>query len=140
MNRHKIQRDRYKIKEVFKSESTKRKIGKEKEIKNGEVLAKSRRVTDYITKSTPNSSDASIKNNNNTCSVAYASQSRSIDDSNMVSILKIIKSSKKYYAGVEAADPRGEIKNSKISLQFIIMQVFISFTNFSDSKCCNRSS
>lgn len=57
MDRHKTQINRHKTKELFKSGSAKRKIAKEKEKKNEEVLAKSRRMTDFIKKSnaTPSS-------------------------------------------------------------------------------------
>ena len=48
MDRHKIQTNRHKKKEEFKSGSAKRKIAKEKEKKNEEVIAKSRRMTDYM--------------------------------------------------------------------------------------------
>lgn len=50
MDRHKVQNNRHKKKEVFKSGSEKRKIAKEKEKKNEEVLSKSRRMTDFIVK------------------------------------------------------------------------------------------
>lgn len=70
MDRHKIQSNRHKTKEVFKSGNAKRKIAKEKEKKKAEVLAKSRRMTDYI---------------------ACNSHSQKVDDSNEVSTLKIIK-------------------------------------------------
>lgn len=50
MDRHKTQSNRHKTKEVFKSGSAKRKMAKEKGKKNEEVLAKSRRMTDFITK------------------------------------------------------------------------------------------
>lgn len=50
MDRHKTQTNRHKTKEAFKSGSAKRKMAKEKEKKNEEVLAKSRRMTDFLTK------------------------------------------------------------------------------------------
>lgn len=55
MNRHKIQINRHKKKEDFKSGSAKQKIAKDKAIKNEEVLAKSRRMTDFIKKCKPTS-------------------------------------------------------------------------------------
>lgn len=51
MDRHKTQSNRHKTKEVFKCGSEKRKMAKEKEKKNEQVLAKSRRMTEFITKS-----------------------------------------------------------------------------------------
>lgn len=50
MDRHKTQSNRDKTKEVFKSGNAKREMAKEKEKKNEVVLAKSRRLTDFITK------------------------------------------------------------------------------------------
>lgn len=67
MDRHKMQSNRHKTKEVFKSGSAKRKIAKEKEKKNEEVLAKSRRMTDFITKkcdATPSTSVSEVAENN----------------------------------------------------------------------------
>ena len=62
MDRHKTQTNRHKKKEEFKSGSTKRKIAEEKEKKNEEVIAKSRRMTDYIMKCKPTSSVAPENN------------------------------------------------------------------------------
>lgn len=89
MDRHKIQTNRHKKKEEFKSGSAKRKIAKEKEKKNEEVTAKSRRMTDYM-KFKPSSSAAPKNNDDDTRSPASPSQPQNFEDSEVVSSIKII--------------------------------------------------
>lgn len=91
MDRHKIQTNRHKKKEEFKSGSAKRKIAKEKQKKNEEVIAKSRRMTDYM-KSKPSCS-AVPKNYDNARSPACPNQAepQKFEDGEVVSSMKIIK-------------------------------------------------
>lgn len=90
MDRHKIQTNRHKKKEEFKSGSAKRKIAKEKEKKNEEVIAKSRRMTDYM-KFKPSSSAAPKNNDHETRSPTTSlSQPQNFEDGEVVSSIKII--------------------------------------------------
>lgn len=89
MDRHKIQINRHIKKEEFKSGSAKRKIAKEKEKKNEEVIAKSRRMTDYM-KFKPSSSAASQNIDDDTRSPASPSQPQNFEDGEVVSSIKII--------------------------------------------------
>lgn len=78
--------NRHKIKEVFKSGSSKRKIAKEKEKKNEEFLAKSCCMANYVIKSTITFSVALKINVDNTRSFACGSQSQNINYSEMINI------------------------------------------------------
>ena len=91
MDRHKIQINRHKKKEEFKSGSAKRKIAKEKQKKTEEVIAKSRRMTDYM-----NSKQSAVpKNNDNTRSPSPTcpnqTEPQKFEDGEVVSSITIIK-------------------------------------------------
>lgn len=88
MDRHKIQTNRHKKKEEFKSGSAKRKIAKEKEKKTEEFIAKSRRMTDYL-KFKPSTS-AAQENDDDTHLPASPSQPQNFEDGKVVSSIKII--------------------------------------------------
>jgi len=79
MDRHKIQLDRHKKKQEYKSGSYKRKIAKEKNKRNEEVIAKSRRMTDYM------KLNVSPDINDETCSLASSSHPQNYEDGEKVS-------------------------------------------------------
>lgn len=63
MDRHKIQTNRHKAKVEYLSGSAKRKIAEEKDKKNEELIAKSRRMTDYVMIEQKKTSSAASANN-----------------------------------------------------------------------------
>lgn len=90
MDRHKTQTNRHKKKEEFKSGSAKRKIAEEKEKKNEEVIAKSRRMTDYIVKYKPTSNISSenyegLDNNVSALSSASPNPPKNLEEYEVVS-------------------------------------------------------
>lgn len=91
MDRLKIQINRHKRKEQFESGSAKRKTAKEKQKKNEEVIAKSRRMTDYM--KPPPSCSAVRENYDNTSSPACLNQPelQNLEDDKVVSTLNIFR-------------------------------------------------
>ena len=90
MDRHKIKGNRHKKKEVFKSGCKKRQLAKEKEKKNEEVTAKSRRLTDYMKFKTDISASFSEKNGDDALPSASPGRSQNFEGDEMVSSIKII--------------------------------------------------
>lgn len=100
MDRHKIESNRHKNKEVFKSGSAKRKIANEKKNKLEEVIAKSRRLTDYMLFKP--SSCAAVKNSDDETHSPGPGQSQDLDgEVEVVSSIKII-----YYKSCRAPRPK----------------------------------
>lgn len=63
MDRHKTHSNRHKTKEHFQSGCQKRKLAKEQEKKNEEILAKTRRMTDFLVMKEPTSFNALAADN-----------------------------------------------------------------------------
>lgn len=63
MDRHKTHNNRHKTEEHFQSGCQKRKLAKEQEKINEEILAKTRRITDFLVMNKPTSSNALAADN-----------------------------------------------------------------------------